>query len=172
MITPTLEDRRPQPYVGIRTEATLQQLPEVVPELLYETEIWLDEQGVELSGVPFIRYHVIDMQALLDIEVGCTVDRFLRSDARVSVGIIPAGRYATLVYRDVVNGIDGNRTLIEWAEKMGLVWDAWDTELGQAFRSRLEFFLDGPDDSPDPAKWRTQVAIRLADERPETLSIL
>ena len=34
---------------------------------------------------------------------------------------------------------------------------------GDAFGSRVEFFITDPDDEPDPKKWETQVAIRLAD---------
>ena len=82
----------------------------------------------------------------------------------MAAGVIPAGRYATLIYRDVNKGIEGNRALIEWAGANNLEWDAWETEKGHAFRSRLEFFLSGPDDNPDPAQWDTEVAIRLADD--------
>ena len=62
------------------------------------------------------------------------------------------------------NGIPGNAALVEWAEKQGVEWDHWDTELGDAFAGRVEYMLDGPDDDPDPSNWKTEVAIKLADE--------
>jgi hypothetical protein len=35
--------------------------------------------------------------------------------------------------------------------------------LGEAFGGRVEYLLDGPADDPDPANWKTEVAIKLAD---------
>ena len=161
---PQIEDRKDQHYAGIRTKVTMPKLPEVIPQLIAETVGWLKAQGVEPSGAPFIRYHVINMEADMDIEIGWQVANNLSGDDRISTVVIPAGRYGTLIYKDATKGIEGNRALIEWAKKKGLEWDAWDTENGHAFRSRLEFFLDGPDDDPDPANWNTQVAVRLADD--------
>ena len=54
--------------------------------------------------------------------------------------------------------------LIAWAAAQGIQWDRWDAELGDAFGGRVEFMLDGPEDDPDPANWKTEVAIKLADD--------
>jgi effector-binding domain-containing protein len=162
---PKLEDRREQPYVGIRTQAAMQELPDVIPQLLDEVFAWLREQGVEPAGAPFIRYHVIDMQAKLDIELGSPVASPLLGDHRVKAGVLPAGRYAALVYTGVKNGIKGNKALLDWARAKGIRWDRWDDENGDAFGARYESFLTDPADEPDPAKWETEVAIRLADEQ-------
>jgi hypothetical protein len=35
---------------------------------------------------------------------------------------------------------------------------------GDAFASRVEFYLTDPDDEPNMSKWQTEVAIKLADE--------
>lgn len=162
---PTIEERQDQPYVGIKTRVPMQQLPEVIPQLLDEVMAWLGTQGVGPSGPPLIRYHVIDMAGQLDIELGWPVAAPLRAEGRVEAGVLPAGRYGTLIYKDANKGIEGNRALIEWAEAQGLAWDSWETERGDAFRSRFELFLDGPAEDPDPANWDTLVAIRLADSQ-------
>jgi len=165
MITePKIETRKEQGYVGIRTQVPMQKFPEVIPQLIGETAAWLEKQGAVPSGAPFMRYHVIDMQGEMDVELGWPVNTTLSGDHRIINGIIPAGRYGTLIYTDVTKGIEGNRALIEWAKAEGIEWDAWDVEAGHAFRSRIEFFLDGPDDDPNPTNWRTQVAILLSDE--------
>jgi effector-binding domain-containing protein len=117
------------------------------------------------AGAPFIRYHVINMQAKLDIEVGAPVAGPLPGDGRVKAGVLPAGRYAALVYTGVENGIKGNQALLDWARAKGIRWDRWDDENGDAFGARYESFLTNPADEPDPAKWETEVAIRLADEQ-------
>ncbi len=163
---PKLSDRAEQPYVAVRTQATMQQLDTAIPQGIGEVSAWLGKQGVAPSGPPFIRYLVIDMEVLLDIEVGWPVASALPGDGRVSGGVLPAGRYASLVYSGIDNGIQANWALLKWGAENGLVWDSWTTEKGDAFGARFESFLTNPDEEPDQAKWETEVAIRLADERP------
>ena len=130
----------------------------------------MDKQGVAPAGAPFIRYHVINMAANMDVELGVPVASAIASaeagDGRVRAGVLPAGRYAALVYTGVKNGLQGNKVLVDWAKEQGIEWDAWDAENGHAFRGRYESFLTSPDEEPDQAKWETEVAIRLADKQP------
>ena len=167
MTEPKLEDRGAQHYVGIRTEATLQEMGAgLIPRLLGEVLAWLEKQGVAAAGAPFIRYHVIDMESKLDIELGVPVATTLAGDGRVSPGILPAGRYAALIYTGVENGIPANKALLDWGAQQGLGWDTYASENGDGFGARIESYLTDPDDEPDPAKWETEVAIRLADRQP------
>jgi effector-binding domain-containing protein len=162
MSNPKIEERNEQPYVGIRTQTPVQNLSQVIPQLLDELFPWLEQHGLEPAGAPFIRYHVINMADQMDVELGIPVATAVPGDGRVSPGVLPAGRYATLIYTDVTKGIEGNKALIEWAAQEGLEWDRWEAENGDAFAARYESFLTNPDDEPDPAKWETEVAIRLA----------
>jgi len=162
---PKLEDRNEQHYAGIRTEVPMGQLPNAIPQLLGEVFAWLGKQGITPAGAPFIRYHVIDMKAKLDIELGVPVAAAVSGNGRVSAGVLPAGRYASLIYTGVTNGLEGNRVLIDWAKEKGIAWDRWDSDKGDAFRSRIESYLTDPDEEPDPAKWETEVAIKLADDQ-------
>lgn len=164
--TPKLEDRSERRYVGIRTQATMQELPTVIPQRLGEVFAWLGQQGVAPAGAPFIRYFVIDMAAQLDIELGVPVASGITGDDRVRAGVLPAGRYASLVYTDVQRGIEANAALLDWGAEQGLVWDSWATEKGDGFGARLESFLTDPAEEPDASKWETEVAIRLADDQP------
>ena len=66
---------------------------------------------------PFIRYHVIDMAAKLDIDLGVPVAGPVPGDNRVSRGMLPAGRYAMLVYQDVGRGVEANRRC--WSGERG-----------------------------------------------------
>lgn len=160
---PKIDHRPEQPYIGIRTQVPMSDLPTTIPQLIDETEAWLLQQGEGLMGAPFIRYHIIDMDGLMDVEIGWPVDNPLKGDGRVSAGVLPAGRYAALIYTDVTQGIEGNGVLIDWAQDNGIAWDAWDTDAGHAFRSRIEHFLTGPADDPDPTNWQTEVAILVKD---------
>ena len=160
---PKLEDRKEQRYMGIRMQVPMRKLKDIIPQSIDEMFSWLGKQGVELAGPPFIRYHVINMAGKMDVEVGVPVKGALSGDERISAGVLPAGRYASLIYSGVKNGIEGNKALLDWATEQGIVWDRWDDKNGDAFGSRVEFFLTGPDEDPDPANWETEVAIRLAD---------
>jgi effector-binding domain-containing protein len=161
---PKLDDRAAQPYAGIRTKVHMSEMGgDLVPRLLGEVFDWLGAQGVAPAGAPFMRFHVIDMAASMDIELGVPVAAPVSGNGRIKPGVLPAGRYASLVYTGIANGIDANRALIEWANANGIAWDRWDDPDGDAFASRYESFLTDPADEPDPADWETEVAIKLAD---------
>ncbi len=161
---PKLDNRSEQHYVGIRTQVTMDEMGgDLIPQLIGEVYGWLGQHDVEPDGAAFMRYYVINMPGNLDVEIGVPVAAAVTGDGRVNSGVLPAGRYASLVYTDVTQGMEGNRELIGWAEKNGIQWDRWDDPKGDAFRCRYEIFIDGPDEDPDPTNWRTEVAIKIAD---------
>jgi effector-binding domain-containing protein len=163
MITePKVDDRAEQHYVGIRTQVPHSAFPQIIPQYLDELFAWLGAREIAPAGPAFMRYHVIDMAGSMDVELGIPVSGAVPSDGRVTAGVIPAGRYASLVYTGL-DGIAGNAALIGWANDQGLRWDRWDDPSGDAFRARVEYYLTDPADEPDPDKWETEVAIKLAD---------
>lgn len=165
---PKFENRSEQPYVGIRSQVQMQELPTVIPQHLDEVAAWLAQQGVELNGPPLIRYHVCPSQAMpdarVDITLGWPVAAPLAGNGHITAGVLPAGRYASLIFTGVENGIPGNAALLEWAKAQGIQWDSWDEQSGEAFAGRVEYMLDGPDDDPNPSNWKTEVAIKLVDD--------
>jgi effector-binding domain-containing protein len=161
---PKVEDRPEQHYAGIRTQITMDELGSgIIPQLHDETMAWLRARSLAPSGAPFLRYHVIDMACNLDIELAWPVAAPITGDGRVNAGTLPAGRYASLIYTGIANGVAGNGALLNWVQEQGLTLDSWSTPQGDAFRSRVEFEITNPADEPDMAKWETEVAIKLAD---------
>jgi hypothetical protein len=82
------------------------------------------------------------------------------ADHQLLLGIrkdaLPAGRYASLVYAGVENGIAGDGALIDWAVGQGIEWDHWGNELGDAFGGRVEYM---------PAScWAIGLHIAVADD--------
>lgn len=161
---PEIDERRPQPYVGCSARVSVGQLPDVIPATLDTVFGWLGRNGAAPAGPPFVRYLVIDMDAELRIEIGVPVAGPVTGDDEVFAALLPGGRFASLVYTGVDHGLAGNRALIDWAAERGLRWDHGDDPNGGAFACRVEWLLDGPDDDPDPANWRTEVAIKLAED--------
>ena len=58
-----------------------------------------------------------------------------------------------------------NKALLDWAKARGLALDRQDSPNGDAFGARYESYLIDPAGEPDPEKWETEVAIRLADRQ-------
>jgi len=161
---PKIDERAEKPYLGIRTQTPFKGMSKVIDKLFKELFAWAKQQGVEPAGPPFLRLHVIDMAGEMDLEVGIPVEMALPGDGRVIPGVLPAGRYASLVY--IGSGLTGNKTLLDWAKANGLAWDRWQDPKGDAFRSRYETFLTDPDMEPRKTKWEVEVAIKLADDQP------
>ena len=79
-------------------------------------------------------------------------------------GQLPAGRYAHTIFTGAYDGLyDANAVLIGWARERGIAWDVREDQDGDHFACRLEIYSIGPDTEPDPARWQTEVAIRLAE---------
>src|SRR5690349_4586825 len=149
MTEPKVEYRAEQPYVGVRTLATMQELPTAIPQGHREVFTWLGRHGIAPAGPPFIRYHVIDMERQLDIELGVPVATAVDGDDSVSSGVLPAGQYAALIYTGVDNGIAANWELLKWGAAQGLAWDQWAAPTGDGWGGRYESFLTDPADEPD-----------------------
>lgn len=160
---PELQERAARPYAGIRTSVTMDGLSAAVDGAFGELFGWLASRAIEMTGPPFIRYHVIDMQGELEIEFGVPAD--VAGDVagddggRIRPGILPAGRYAVLRHVGPYDGlIAGNAALLDWAREHAVALDSWDTSRGTAWRSRVEHYLTNPATEPDPAKWQVDIA--------------
>jgi len=158
---PRIDDRAEQAYVGIRMQTPMKGMFKVVDTLFKELNAWVQAHDLAAAGPPFLRYHVIDMDGEMDIEVGFPVAAAPPGDDRIAPGILPAGRYASVIY--VGNGYTGNKTLIEWAKANGILWDRWEDPKGDAFRCRYESYLTDPKIEHRKTRWEIEVAIKLAD---------
>lgn len=158
---PRIDTRPQQVYMGIRSITPFKGMSKTIGKLRDLMGAWLDERKATPSGVPFLRYHIIDMRGLMHIEFCFPFEEALPESREVKAGVLPAGRYASLIYSG--GGISGNRALIEWVRSQGLAFDRWDTPEGDNFRARYEKYLTDPNVEPRKSKWQIEVAIKLAD---------
>jgi effector-binding domain-containing protein len=78
-------------------------------------------------------------------------------------GVLPAGRYATVMHVGHPSQLAGaTKALMDWATAQGLSWDAWPDGGGERWASRLEIYLSDPAQEPDMSRWQTELACRLA----------
>ena len=159
---PNVNERPAQPYMGIRKRVPMSSLSKEVDKLFDALDQWVGRNRVETAGASFLRYHVIDMAGYMDIEAGVPVKAHLADDGDVRAGVLPAGRYASLIYTG--GGIAGNKALIVWAKANGLAWDRWDDPHGDAFGARYETVLTDSKVEPRKTRWEIEVAIKLASD--------
>ena len=162
IIEPARVEQRPgRTYVGIRVVTPFRGMLKVRDELLRELRTWIEGSDVETIGHGFLRLHVIDMDGPMDLEVGYFTREPCQGGGRVAPGQMPAGRYATLTYRD--HAMRANRALIEWARDNGVEFDRHDEPEGDAFACRYEAYLTDPKEQPRKTKWAIELAFRIAD---------
>lgn len=161
---PTIIERGEQPYLGIRDDVTMDNMHLRVPPLFQELFGHIRERGIAPAGPELIRYHVIDMDRRMTIEVGVPVADDVAGGDRVRRSTVPAGRYVTVSHvghpRELV-GVTGG--LLDWAEEQGLTWDMRRDGSDELWGSRVEFTVTGMPEQPDMSKWETQLVFRLAD---------
>ena len=162
ILEPARVEQRPERlYAGIRVVTPFRGMLRVRDELLRELRMWVEESDTETIGHGFLRLHVIDMNGPMDLEVGYFTDGACQGGGRVQPARMPAGRYATLTYRD--HSLRANRALIEWARDNGVELDRHQEPEGDAFACRYEAYLTDPRDEPRKTKRAVELAIRVAD---------
>ena len=124
MITiPKIEKRQEQPYAAIRALVPIPFGKYLAP-LWDEVHDWLAQKGIT-HGPAIIRYLTTDMTKELNIEVGYVLESAIPGDNHITAGVLPAGRYAVLLYTGPYEGngvFNANGALIEWAKQNDLVW--------------------------------------------------
>jgi effector-binding domain-containing protein len=164
MITsPKVVERGEQPYVAVKSVVSMKEIGAVAGKFLGEVFGWAAGHGLAPAGAPFFKYNAIDMERGLEIEFGVPTANLVTGDDRVIAGVLPAGRYASLVHRGPYEQLlDANAALLDWIKEQGLAMDVSESPQGDRFGGRLEIYLTDPAVEKDPDKWETEVAIKLA----------
>lgn len=116
------------------------------------------KKKIRMAGPGFIRYDLVNMAKSLEIEVGFPVDKPVRGEGKVIAGMLPAGRYVRLVHLGDFSGlVAANGALQDWAKKKGLKWSM----SGNRWDGRVEFYWVTPFDTPDKAKWKTEILYKV-----------
>lgn len=87
-----------QHCIGIRLITPFRGMFAVRDRLMEELYSWADERATAY-GHTFFRLHVVDMDGLMEVEVGVITDEAVPGEGRIGSGVLPDGRYATLSLR-------------------------------------------------------------------------
>jgi effector-binding domain-containing protein len=156
---PRFVDRPDLSYLGIRLVTPFRGFLAQRDALLKELTGWLRERDIADIGPFFLRLNVVDMDGDMDIEVGAITPAAQPGDGRVLAGTLPAGRYATLTYRD--HALRANRALLEWIAGEGIELDRVTRPEGDHFACRYEAYRTDPRTEPRKTKWEVELNIRV-----------
>lgn len=112
-----------------------------------ELMLTLADQGVKPIGAVFA-HHLKMSPDTFDFELGVEVSAAVKAAGRVKPGQLPAAKVARTVYRGPYQGLPD-----AWGE-----FDQWMNGNGHEQAGNLwEVYSVGPQASPDPAHWRTEL---------------
>lgn len=161
---PEIVDCPPRAYAFIAHRVPLADVGRTTADGFVKIGSWLQRHSLVSAGAPFLRYRRIDMAGTLDIEIGKPVERTGVADGAIGFDKLPAGRSARLLWIGPYDSLlAGNAELIAWGQREGITWDVAPGADGDRFGARLETYLVGPGQEPDPAKWQTEIAIRITE---------
>jgi effector-binding domain-containing protein len=107
----------------------------------------LAAQGITPAG-PIFSHHFKMDPAIFDFEIGVPVAKAVIAAGRVKPGQLPAARVARTVYHGPYEGLSA-----AWGE-----FADWIAANGHQSAANLwEFYVSGPEASPDPSNWRTEL---------------
>ncbi len=164
---PKIEHREAIHYIALRKKVSIGLLGNFINEALDQCDAYFKKINNVPMAAALIRYHecptIPDQENEVDVSIGYPVHSPLETSLPFINGIVPEGKYASLVFVGIENGIAGNDFLIQWAKANDIEWDSWPTKIGDGFIGRVEHLLDGPDEDPEPTNWRTEVAIKIKE---------
>lgn len=145
--TPWITESVAQLTAVIRFTVPRTEIRNVMGPGLAELRAAVASQGIAVTG-PWLTHHFRMDPAIFDFEIALPVASPLIVAGRVRGGRLPA----TIVARAVLHG-DYAGLPAAWGEL-----DAWITAHGYAAGPELwERYLVGPESSPNPADWRTEL---------------
>jgi effector-binding domain-containing protein len=149
-----IETREDQPYAAVRatvTPETFAKIADRFPEVMQ----WLADRELPITGAPFLRYLRIT-GGEYDVEAAIPTVAEVPGDGDVFTATLPGGQYAVELHEGHPDG------LAAVAERLTSSTVRFDRD-GDSWGARLETFFTDPAVEPDPANWKTEVAIRIAD---------
>lgn len=141
-----------RPAAVIRITIPRAEIKAVMEPAIAELIGGLAAQGIAPAG-PLYTYHLKTDADTFDFELGVPVDGPLAAAGRIAASQLPAARVARTVYRGPYEGLYD-----AWKAFGALVAAAGHTPTNGVW----ECYVAGPESSPDPADWRTELNLPLA----------
>jgi len=153
LATPRIIETDVQEAAIIRLTIPRSEMMKVFGPAVGELMAALAAQGVEPVGAVFA-HHLKMSPDIFDFELGVQVSAPVKATGRVKPGRLPAAKVARTVYSGPYEGLPS-----AWGE-----FNKWMKANGHEQAENLwEVYSVGPQSSPDPANWRTELNRPLAN---------
>jgi effector-binding domain-containing protein len=150
--TPEITESTEQLTAVIRLTIPRAEIQKVMGPAIGEVMAAVAAQGLTPSG-PVFAHHLKMDPATFDFEVGVPVRKPVSPTGRVTPGQLPAKKVARTVYHGPYEGLGP-----AWGE-----FEGWIKANGHSAEPDLwECYVKGPESSPDPAQWHTELNRPLA----------
>ncbi len=151
--TPIILQTAAQKVARVHLTVPRAEIQHVMMPGLNEIKAVLEDQGIKPTG-PWFTHHLQMSPEVFDFEICLPVDTSIKAVGRVQAGEIPSVRAARTVYHGDFEGLgDAWGQFMDWIE----------TNHHRSAPDLLETYLAGPESSPDPANWATQLTRPLLD---------
>ena len=151
--TPRIIQSQAQAAAVIRLTVARSEMMKVFGPAVGELMAALASQGVEPVGAVFA-HHLKMSPDTFDFELGVKVTSPVKATGRVKPGQLPGVKVARTVYSGPYEGLPS-----AWGE-----FNKWMKANGHEQAENLwEVYSVGPQSSPDPANWRTELNRPLAN---------
>ncbi|WHH57132.1 GyrI-like domain-containing protein [Petroclostridium sp. X23] len=128
-----------QPTLSIRTNTSVDKLPQEIGKAYHAIMAYLNEIGEEPSDVPFVAYYNLDMDNL-DVEMGFPVSKNISGKGEIKPNAIPAGKKVSCMYKGPYKEMGPvYEAMTQWIHQNGYV------PSGVAY----EFYYNAPADVPE-----------------------
>jgi effector-binding domain-containing protein len=146
--TPQITQTTAQLLALIHATVPRNEVQSVMGPGLQELLAAIKAQGISPAG-PWFTHHLKMDPAVFDFEICVPVTAPVAGVGRVRPGDMPVVTVARTIYRGPYEGLGA-----AWGE-----FSAWIEANGHATRPDLyESYLAGPESSPDPSTWRTELS--------------
>jgi effector-binding domain-containing protein len=145
--TPHLTQAEAQPAAVIHFTIPRSEIQAVMGPGFQELMATVQAQGIGPAG-PFFSHHFAMYPDKFDFELGVPVSAAVKPAGRVKPGTLPGGLVARTILHGNYDGLAaGWGEFMDWikAGGHGAAPDLW------------EVYVKGPESSPDPANWRTEL---------------
>ena len=153
LATPRIIETDVQEAAIIRLTIPRSEMMKVFGPAVGELMAALASQGVEPVGAVFA-HHLKMSPDTFDFELGVKVTSPVKASGRVKPGELPAAKVARTIYHGPYEGLPS-----AWGE-----FDKWMRANGHEQAGSLwELYSVGPQSTPDPVNWRTELNRPLAN---------
>ena len=145
--TPRITQTEAQHAATVRLTIPRAEIQREMGRALEEVMAAIEAQGIAPAG-PFFSHHLKMDPEVFDFEVGVPVAEPVSAAGRVRASALPGARVAQAVYQGPYEGL-------------GAAWGAFtqwiEAEGHRRWPNLWERYVQGPESSPDPATWRTEL---------------